>query len=50
MMLKTETSGDNAAEKWLTLVNWEDDLAIKAKRRRIVHYVHKLQNNECKAN
>jgi len=34
MMPKTEASGDDAAEEWLTSVNWEEDPAIKAKRRR----------------
>ena len=34
MMLRTETSGDDAAEKWLTPVNWEEDHAVKAKWRR----------------
>jgi len=34
MMLKTETNGDDAAEEWSTPVNWEEDLAIKAERRR----------------
>jgi len=42
MMRKTETSGDDAAEEWLTPVNWEKDFAIKAERRRrrmqIKHY------------
>jgi len=33
MMLKTETSGDDVAEEWSTSVNWEEDPAIKAKRR-----------------
>jgi len=36
MMPKTETSGDDAAEECLTLVNWEDP-AIKKERRRAVH-------------
>jgi len=36
MMPKTETSGDNAAEEWLTLVNWEEDPAIKVEWRRKV--------------
>jgi len=30
MMPKTETSGDDAAEEWLTSVNWEEVPAIKA--------------------
>jgi len=34
MMPKTKTSVDDAAEEWLTPVNWEEDPAIKAKRRR----------------
>jgi len=34
MLPKTETSGDNAAEEWSIPVNWEEDPAIKAKRRR----------------
>jgi len=34
MMLKAETSGDDAAEEWSTPVNWEDP-AIKAERRRL---------------
>jgi len=34
MMPKAETSGDDAAEEWSTPVNWEEDPAIKAKRRR----------------
>jgi len=34
IMPKTETSGDDAAEEWSTLVNWEEDLAIKAKWKR----------------
>jgi len=33
-MPKTETSGDNAVEEWLTLVYWEEDPAIKAELRR----------------
>jgi len=36
MMPKIETSGDDAAEVWSTLVNWEEDPAFKAKRRREV--------------
>jgi len=41
MMPKTETSGDDAAEKWSwsTVVNWEEDPAVKAKHRR--------QNSHC---
>jgi len=35
MMPKTETSGDDAAEEWSTLVNWAEDPAIKAKWRSI---------------
>jgi len=35
--LKAETSGDNAAEEWSTLVNWEEDHAIKAKQRSSKH-------------
>jgi len=34
MIPKTETTGDDAAEEWSTPVNWEEDPAIKAKRRR----------------
>jgi len=34
MMPMTETSGDDAAEEWSTQVNWEEDSAIKAERRR----------------
>jgi len=34
MMSKTETSGDDAAEEWSTPVNWEEDPAIKAERKR----------------
>jgi len=34
MMPKTETSGDDGAEEWLTLVNWEEDLAIKTEQRK----------------
>jgi len=34
MMPKTETSGDNAAEEWLTSVNWEEAPVIKAEWRR----------------
>jgi len=33
-MSKTETSGDDAAGKWSIPVNWGEDLAIKAERRR----------------
>jgi len=33
MMLKTETSRDDAAEEWSTPVNWVEDQAIKAKQR-----------------
>jgi len=33
-MLKTETSGDDDAEEWSTPVNWEEDPAVKAIRRR----------------
>jgi len=33
MIPKTETSGDDAAEEWSTLVNWVEDPAIKAERR-----------------
>jgi len=40
----TETSGDDAAEEWSTLVNWEEDPAIKAKCRRSNACVHQLQN------
>jgi len=34
MIPKIETSGDDAAERWSTPVNWEEDPAIKAERRR----------------
>jgi len=33
MMPETETSGDDTAEEWSTPVNWEEEPAIKAKRR-----------------
>jgi len=28
-----ETSGGDAAEEWLSLVNWEEDLAVKDRRK-----------------
>jgi len=34
MIPKTETSGDDAAKEWSISVNWEEDPAIKAGRRR----------------
>jgi len=34
MMPKTETSGDDAAEEWSAPVNWKEDPAFKAERRR----------------
>jgi len=34
MMPKIETHGDDAAEEWSTPVKWEEDPAVKAKRRR----------------
>jgi len=33
MIPKIETSEDDAAEEWSTLVNWEEDSAIKAEQR-----------------
>jgi len=36
MMPKTETSGDDVAEEWLTPVNWEEDPTIKTEQRRSV--------------
>jgi len=34
MMPKAEAGGDDAAEEWSIPVNWEEDHAIKAERRR----------------
>jgi len=34
MIPKTETSGGDAVEEWSTPVNWEENPAVKAKRRR----------------
>jgi len=31
MMPNIETSGDDAAKQWSTMVNWEEDRAIKKK-------------------
>jgi len=33
IMPKTKISGNDAAEKWSTSVNWEEDPAVKAKRK-----------------
>jgi len=30
---RAETSGDDAAEEWLTPVKWKEDSAVKVKRR-----------------
>jgi len=38
MMPKMETSGDDAVEEWSNPVNWEEDLAVKSKRRRRRQY------------
>jgi len=34
MIAMTETCGDDAAEEWSILVNWEEDPATKVERRR----------------
>jgi len=41
MMPKTKTSGDDAAVGWSTPVNWEEDSAINAKRRRRCQFLNK---------
>jgi len=43
MMPKTETTGDGAAEKWSTTVNWKEDPAIKVERRR-KYFLYPLRN------
>jgi len=35
MMPKTETSGDDAAEDWSILVNWEEDPTIKERPQSV---------------
>jgi len=40
MIPKIETGGDDAAEGWSTPVNWEEDPAIKAERRRRINYIY----------
>jgi len=42
MMLKTETSGDDAAEEWSIPVNWEEDPAIKEERKRTRRILNKI--------
>jgi len=41
MMPKTETSGDDAAVEWLTLVNLKEDLVINTKWRRRCQFLYK---------
>jgi len=38
MMPKTETSEDEAVEEWSAPINWKEDPAIKAERRKTLAY------------